>query len=136
MALRFLLALAFTAAWVARAADDDATAAATTVAGRHAHWVLRVSDLERSVDFYEKVFGMRVLRHEENSAACPITCNGNFQSPWSKTMMVRARPPTRDGLRPRRRRRRGAAACHRLRAPPIPAQPPSQRPPPSVGLPH
>jgi hypothetical protein len=33
------------------------------------------------------VFGMRVIRHEENDAPCPITCNGEFQAAWSKTMI-------------------------------------------------
>merc|ERR1719499_2703471 len=30
---------------------------------------------------------MRVLRHEEYDAPCAITCNGAFESPWSKTMV-------------------------------------------------
>lgn len=30
---------------------------------------------------------MKVLRHEENDAACPITCNGAFDTAWSKTMV-------------------------------------------------
>ena len=28
-----------------------------------------------------------MLRHEENPAACPITCNGDYPVPWSKTMV-------------------------------------------------
>jgi len=58
-----------------------------TLHGRHAHWVLRTTDLQRSIDFYSTVFGMRVLRHEENSEACPITCNGKYGTAWSKTIV-------------------------------------------------
>lgn len=64
-----------------------AAATSAPLAGRHAHWVLRTSDLEASVTFYKEVFGMRVLRHEENPGACPITCNGRFETAWSKTMV-------------------------------------------------
>ena len=31
------------------------------------------------------------MRHEENGARCPITCNGEYDSPWSKT--ARDPPP-------------------------------------------
>ena len=64
-----------------------AAAAQDPAAGRSAHWVLRVTDLERSLAFYASVFGMAVIRHEENAAACPITCNGDYATPWSKTMV-------------------------------------------------
>jgi len=33
------------------------------------HWVFRISRLQPSLKFLKDVFGMRVLRHEENSAA-------------------------------------------------------------------
>ena len=33
------------------------------------------------------VLQMRVIRHEENLAPCPITCNGQSQTAWSKTMV-------------------------------------------------
>ncbi|CAK0888340.1 unnamed protein product [Prorocentrum cordatum] len=70
------------AAWEGQGAADG-----RRVRGRHAHWVLRTADLRRSLDFYRQVFGMRVLRHEENPEACPITCNGRYQTAWSKTMV-------------------------------------------------
>ncbi|CAD7949240.1 unnamed protein product [Amoebophrya sp. A120] len=54
---------------------------------RMAHWVLRVTELEKTVEFFKTVFGMVTIRHEENPAACKITCNGRFDRPWSKTMM-------------------------------------------------
>merc|ERR1719436_2374655 len=67
-------------------------AAARAVAGpqaraRHAHWVLRTSDLSRAIKFFKEVFGMKVLRHEEHDAACPITCNGEYDTAWSKTLL-------------------------------------------------
>ena len=34
-------------------------------AGRLLHWVVQVSNLRESLRFYELVFGLRVLRHEE-----------------------------------------------------------------------
>mmetsp|Transcript_142331 Transcript_142331/g.354697 ORF Transcript_142331/g.354697 Transcript_142331/m.354697 type:complete len:440 (-) Transcript_142331:524-1843(-) len=55
--------------------------------GRPAHWVIRTTDLQRSLDFLTEVFGMHVLRHEEMDVGCKISCNGNFKNPWSKTMV-------------------------------------------------
>jgi catechol 2,3-dioxygenase-like lactoylglutathione lyase family enzyme len=61
--------------------------------GRTVHWVLRSTDLLGSMLFHAEVLNQRVLRHEENAAPCPVTCNGAPQpgrpasGPWSKTMM-------------------------------------------------
>jgi catechol 2,3-dioxygenase-like lactoylglutathione lyase family enzyme len=33
------------------------------------HWVFRTSELQPKLDFLQNVFGMKVLRHEENTAA-------------------------------------------------------------------
>lgn len=54
---------------------------------RALHWVIRVSDLEKTIKFTVDVLGMKVLRHEENDKPCPLTCNGVFDTPWSKTMV-------------------------------------------------
>jgi len=54
---------------------------------RPAHWVIRTSDLRASLRFLSEVFGMRVLRHEEYDQPCAITCNGTYETPWSKTMV-------------------------------------------------
>ena len=40
---------------------------------RAIHYVIRVSELEEVLEFTDKVLGMKVLRHEENEAACEIT---------------------------------------------------------------
>ena len=56
-------------------------------AQRLLHWVIRVSSLEDTVAFTTDVLGMKVLRHEENDEPCPLTCNGLYDTPWSKTMV-------------------------------------------------
>merc|ERR1740121_3503435 len=62
--------------------------------GRSLHWVIRVSHLEATLEFTKSVLGMQVLRHEENDAACPITCNGQYDTRWSKTMVGYGREDT------------------------------------------
>lgn len=54
---------------------------------RALHWVIKVGSLRTSLDFYEQVLGMRVLRHEEFAAGCEATCNGPYGGAWSKTMV-------------------------------------------------
>jgi len=76
--LALLLVAAATAAQLASAAAP---------AARAAHYVIRSSSLYESITFFQKTFGMRVLRHEENDEPCPLTCNGEFEAAWSKTMV-------------------------------------------------
>lgn len=64
--------------------DDSAELLARS---RAAHWVIRTSDLQETLKFLEDVFGMRVLRHEEFDQPCAISCNGTYETPWSKTMV-------------------------------------------------
>lgn len=54
---------------------------------RALHWVFRVGDLQKSVAFYEQVFGWKVQRHEEFEKECDAACNGPFAGSWSKTML-------------------------------------------------
>lgn len=54
---------------------------------RGAHWVIRCSDLKPTLTFFKEVFGLVTIRHEENSEPCKITCNGRYNSAWSKTMV-------------------------------------------------
>ena len=51
---------------------------------RAIHYVIRVSELEEVLEFTDKVLGMKVLRHEENEAACEIT----YQRPPSGSLLV------------------------------------------------
>ncbi|CAM9178207.1 unnamed protein product [Choristocarpus tenellus] len=39
------------------------------------------------MNFYEKVLGLKVLRHEEFETGCEATCNGPYAGAWSKTMI-------------------------------------------------
>ncbi|KAH8049856.1 hypothetical protein JL720_15530 [Aureococcus anophagefferens] len=64
-----------------------ASAAGGTRPGPAAHYVIRTSDLHATLEFTTRVLGLVVLRHEENPEACPITCNGDYAVPWSKTMV-------------------------------------------------
>ena len=77
-----------TRAWLLVAAAILPPACTSDVAaGRLLHWVIRVSSLEDTLAFTSDVLNMTVLRHEENDQPCPLTCNGVFDTPWSKTMV-------------------------------------------------
>ena len=52
---------------------------------RPLHWVIKVSNLKKSIELLEGL-GARVLRHEEFEIGCDATCNGPYDSYWSKTM--------------------------------------------------
>lgn len=54
---------------------------------RPLHWVFKIGDLKATLDFYEKLFGMKVHRHEEFASGCEATCNGPYGGAWSKTMV-------------------------------------------------
>ena len=72
------------------AATTEAAEPSTAVAplaGRTAHWVIRCTDLKPFLQFASEVFGMKVIRHEENSEPCDIACNGRYNNAWSKTMV-------------------------------------------------
>lgn len=52
------------------------------------HWVLRVGNLKKSIDFYQNVVGLRVLRHEEFDSGCEATCNGPYGGAWFTTLFA------------------------------------------------
>lgn len=54
---------------------------------RALHWVLKIGNLKKSLDFFENVLALRVLRHEEFATGCEATCNGPYGGAWSKTMI-------------------------------------------------
>lgn len=54
---------------------------------RALHWVLKIGNLKNSLNFFENVLGLRVLRHEEFDTGCEATCNGPYGGAWSKTMI-------------------------------------------------
>ncbi|KRX94344.1 Glyoxalase 1 [Trichinella pseudospiralis] len=51
------------------------------------HYVIRTADRAKTVEFYTKTLGMKILRHEEFSDPCKAMCNGPFDGKWSKTML-------------------------------------------------
>lgn len=58
-----------------------------TAGCRSLHWVLKIGNLKDSIAFFDRVLGLRVLRHEEFSSGCEATCNGPYGGAWSKTMV-------------------------------------------------
>ena len=58
-----------------------------TSGSRALHWVLKIGSLKKSMEFFELVLGLRVLRHEEFASGCEATCNGPYGGAWSKTMI-------------------------------------------------
>jgi len=54
---------------------------------RSLHWVFKIGNLKKSMEFYEDILGLRVLRHEEFESGCEATCNGPYAGQWSKTMI-------------------------------------------------
>lgn len=49
---------------------------ALKLSGRALHWVFKIGDRSKTIDFYRNVLGMKVLRHEEFEEGCEATCNG------------------------------------------------------------
>jgi len=54
---------------------------------RFLHWVFRIADRKKTIDFYKNVLGMKILRHEEFTEGCEAKCNGPYDGHWSKTMV-------------------------------------------------
>jgi len=50
------------------------------------HVTLKITDRLATKNFVCNILGMKILRHEEMGEGCSAQCNGDFQSPWSKTM--------------------------------------------------
>uniref|UniRef100_A0A336KJL7 CSON010900 protein n=1 Tax=Culicoides sonorensis TaxID=179676 RepID=A0A336KJL7_CULSO len=57
------------------------------ISGRALHYVFKVAKRAETMDFYRKVLGMKVLRHEEFTEGCEALCNGPYDNRWSKTMV-------------------------------------------------
>lgn len=54
---------------------------------RALHYVLKVGNRKRTVEFFKNVLGMKILRHEEFTEGCKAQCNGPYDGKWSKTMV-------------------------------------------------
>lgn len=51
------------------------------------HFTMKITDRLSVKTFFCNILGMKILRHEEMDSGCAAQCNGNFESPWSKTMV-------------------------------------------------
>jgi catechol 2,3-dioxygenase-like lactoylglutathione lyase family enzyme len=47
---------------------------------------MKITDRLATKNFFCNILGMKLLRHEEMESGCAAQCNGDYQSPWSKTM--------------------------------------------------
>ncbi|CAG2162229.1 unnamed protein product [Oppiella nova] len=54
---------------------------------RALHFVLKIGDRFKSIEFFRDVLRMKVLRHEEFVDGCKASCNGPYDGHWSKTMI-------------------------------------------------
>jgi catechol 2,3-dioxygenase-like lactoylglutathione lyase family enzyme len=50
------------------------------------HYTMKITNRLAMKNFVCNILGMKVLRHEEMDSGCSAQCNGDYQSPWSKTM--------------------------------------------------
>ena len=53
---------------------------------RFLHFTMKITKRLETKNFVCNILGMKVLRHEEMDDGCAAQCNGDYQSPWSKTM--------------------------------------------------
>lgn len=53
---------------------------------RFLHYTMKITDRIATKNFFCNILGMKILRHEEMDSGCSAQCNGDYQSPWSKTM--------------------------------------------------
>lgn len=54
---------------------------------RALHYVLKVGNLKKNIEFFRDKLGMQVLRHEVFDKGCEAACNGPYDDKWSKTMI-------------------------------------------------
>lgn len=54
---------------------------------RALHYVLKVADLKKNIEFFRDRLSMKVLRHEVFDEGCEAACNGPYANKWSKTMI-------------------------------------------------
>lgn len=54
---------------------------------RPLHYVFRVNDRKKTLDFFLHQMNMTLFRHEEFNEGCEATCNGAYQNRWSKSMI-------------------------------------------------
>lgn len=53
---------------------------------RPLHFVFKICNRQKTMDFYTNLLKMSILRHEEFEEGCEASCNGPYDGKWSKTM--------------------------------------------------
>ncbi|CAF3635045.1 unnamed protein product [Adineta steineri] len=53
---------------------------------RFLHYTMKITKRLETRNFFCNILGMKILRHEEMDSGCSAQCNGDYQSPWSKTV--------------------------------------------------
>ena len=56
------------------------------MATRALHFVYKIANRKKTIDFYRNVLHMKCLRHEEFEEGCKASCNGPYDGKWSKSM--------------------------------------------------
>lgn len=56
------------------------------MSSRALHFVYKISNRAKTIDFYRNVLKMKCLRHEEFEEGCKASCNGPYDGKWSKSM--------------------------------------------------
>lgn len=54
---------------------------------RALHFVYKIANRAKTIDFYTNILNMKILRHEEFEEGCNAACNGPYDGKWSKTMV-------------------------------------------------
>lgn len=54
---------------------------------RPLHFVFKICNRSKTMDFYRNLLKMSILRHEEFEEGCEASCNGPYDGKWSKTMV-------------------------------------------------
>ncbi|XP_035783995.1 glyoxalase domain-containing protein 4-like [Anopheles albimanus] len=54
---------------------------------RALHYVLKIGNRQKNIEFFRDILNMKVLRHEEFTEGCDAACNGPYDNRWSKTMI-------------------------------------------------
>ena len=54
---------------------------------RALHFVLKISERQKTMSFFRDLLKMTPLRHEEFDEGCAAACNGPYDNKWSKTMI-------------------------------------------------
>ena len=46
------------------------------------HWVFKIGNLKKNLDFFKNGLKLEIQRHEEFQSGCEAQCNGAYSRPW------------------------------------------------------